>query len=75
MKTFFKWSGIGMAVAAATVLAVRWAQRLSQKVDRGLAHVEHITADARQAVEKTADALAHTEEAVHAARGTTANRR
>ena len=68
MKQFFKWSGIGVAAATAAVLAVRWGRQLSRKVDRGLAHVETITADARQAVEKTADALAHTEEAMRAAR-------
>lgn len=74
MKQFFKWSGIGIAAGAATVLAVRWVQQLSRKVDRGLAHVEHITADAREALEKTADTLGRTEEAVSSARGATARR-
>jgi hypothetical protein len=70
MKTFLKWTGIGVAAAVGAILAARWAAVLRRRADEGLRHMEHVTADARQAVEKTAEALGHTEEAVRAARRT-----
>lgn len=71
MRNLLKWSGIGMVAAGIAVLAVRWATELSRRMDQGLAHAEAMTADARQAAQKTADALGHTEEAMRAVRGST----
>ena len=68
MKSFLKWTGIAIAAAGVTVLVGRSVGQLRRRVDRGLANAEAVAAEARQSAEKTADALAHTEEAMHAAR-------
>jgi hypothetical protein len=70
MTSVLKWTGISIGIAAGLAVAAAWARRLNAKVDQGLAHMERITTKARQAAEKTADALASTEDAVHAARRT-----
>jgi hypothetical protein len=70
MKRALKWSGIGVTVAAGAVLAVRTVQGLRRRMDTTLARMDRVTADARQAAEKTAEALAHTEDALRTVRRT-----
>jgi hypothetical protein len=68
MNRYSRWIVVGIAAAAAIVMTRRWTGRVARTLDRGLDHAERVTSDSRQAVEKTAEALAHAEEAVHSAR-------
>ena len=70
MKTAVKWSGISVAAGAAIWLMYRAAAALRVQLDRGLAQAEHVTQEARAAVERTHEALAHAERAIQGARQT-----
>ncbi len=70
MKRILKWSGIGVTIAAGAVVAMRIARGLQHRMDTALAQMDRVTADARQAAEKTAEALGHTEDAIQTVRRT-----
>ena len=70
MKTALKWSGISVAAGAAVWLMFRVTAAVRVRLDRGLAHAERVTQEARSAVERTHEALAHAERAIQGARET-----
>src|SRR5690242_2161848 len=61
MKRALKWSGISVAIGAAACLAYWVASVVRVEMDRGLAQAERVTSETRQALERTQEALAHTE--------------
>jgi len=70
MRNALKWSGIGVAPGTAVWLMYRVTEALRVRLDRGLAHAERVTKEARAAVERTHEALAHAERAIQGARQT-----
>jgi hypothetical protein len=64
MKNFFKWAGI----VAGAVVAYRVLTELRAKASRGLRQAEQVTGEARQAMERTEEALRHTQHAIKDAR-------
>ena len=70
MKTALKWSGIGVVAGAGVWLMYRLTSALRVRVDRGLAQAERVAQEARIAVERTEQALAHAERAIQGARQT-----
>jgi hypothetical protein len=70
MKRLAKWSGLVAMVMTGVVVGLRVVAAVRQRVDRRLAQMERIAEDARQALEKTADAMHHTEEALRDTRRT-----
>ncbi len=61
MKKFIKWS-------------YRVLSALRVRVDRGLAQAEQVTDDARLAMQRTQEALAHTERAIQGVRRTVSSK-
>ena len=70
MKRALKWSGISVAAGAAAWAAYWVVSEVRMRMDRGLAQAERVTEEARQALERTQDALAHTERAIKGVRQT-----
>ena len=70
MKKFIKWSGISVATGGAILLAYKAISAMRVRLDRGLAQAEHVTEEARQAMQRTQEALAHTERAIQGVRRT-----
>jgi len=65
-----KWSGAGIITAGAVVLAYKAISAIRVRLDSGLAQAERVTEEARQAVQRTQEALAHTERAIQGVRRT-----
>ena len=70
MRSTLKWSGIGVAAGAGVWLMYRLTAALRVRLDRGLAQAERVTKEARAAVDRTHEALAHAERAIQGARQT-----
>jgi hypothetical protein len=67
---FLKWSMIASVATAGAVVAYRFMLAARERLVRGLAKAERITAETRRTMERTREALDHTERAIQGVRST-----
>jgi len=70
MKSALKWSVMSLAAGAAIWLMYRVTAAVRVRLASGLEQAERVTREARAAVERTHEALAHAERAIEGARQT-----